>query len=260
VGLSKFIFISIFVVSSFTFAFEQNTEIVGGTDAIANEFPFQASLQYENQGHGCGGSLVASNWVLTAAHCVRGYVKEKMLVVMGLHDRSKTEVAVGFQIEEIIIHPQYGLHGLENDLALIKLQGHSVIRPIALNEDDFAVSPVSPPKAWVSGWGMTKQGNAKLPYILQKLELPLVTKEECNKPASYDGQIKESQLCAGFKKGGKDSCQCDSGGPLFFRSENNEFKLIGVVSYGKGCALPDKYGVYTKVSYFYDWITKTISE
>jgi len=260
VGLAKLFFIFLFILSTSVFSSELTAEIVGGSDATPNEFPFQASIQYEKDGHGCGGSLIASNWVLTAAHCVHGYVKEKMTVVMGLHDRSKTEAANGFQIEEIIIHPQYSLHGLENDLALIKLQGHSVIHPIPLNEDDFAVSPVSPPKAWVSGWGMTKKGSAKLPYILQKLELPLVNEDECNKPASYDGKISESQLCAGFKKGGKDSCQCDSGGPLFFRSKTGEFKLVGIVSFGEGCALPDKYGVYTKVSYFYDWITRTIAE
>lgn len=240
-------------------AFAGHTEIVGGTDAIKNEFPFLVSIQSVKEGgHYCGGSLVSDNWVLTAAHCVYTDQKEDLSVVLGLHnqdDRSDTEV---FSVEDVIVHPKYNNQDLEFDIALIKMSGHSKLVPVQMNDKELNVTPVSKLHAWVSGWGMKHQNDFQIPKVLQKVELPLVSQEECNKPASYDGSIKDSMLCAGFKQGGKDSCQCDSGGPLFLRSENNDFKLIGIVSFGEGCAQPEKYGVYTKVNYFYEWVQQQI--
>jgi trypsin len=235
------------------------TEIVGGVDTVRNELPFQASLRYEGIGHGCGGALIAPNWVLTAAHCVHGNEKEKMSVILGLLDRTKTKEGEKFAIEEIIEHPGYGTHDAEDDLALIKLNGNSKFAPVKMNASDLAYTSASPMLAWVSGWGATKQGDLDLPKILKKVQVPLVTNEDCNTPQSYNGKIKESQICAGYKEGGKDSCQCDSGGPLYLAFQDNQFLLVGIVNYGEGCARPDKYGVYAKVSYYYPWILQTIS-
>ena len=262
VVLVKLVLVSLFTLtfSLTTFAAHLQTNnllplIVGGQDAIPNEFPFQASIQYKTGEHFCGGSLIRPNWVLTAAHCM-DVPKEKLQVVMGLHDRSKTEGAETFEVADIIIHHKYGGgSSLEYDIALIELKGNSKLAPIALNDTELRISPVKPTMAWVSGWGMLRSGGHKLPYVLQKVELPLVTHEECNSPASYNGEVKDHAICAGYKQGGKDSCQCDSGGPLFLKSESG-FSLVGIVSYGEGCAKPNKYGVYTKVNYFTSWIAQ----
>lgn len=226
--------------------------IVGGQDATPHEFPFQASIQYKNGEHFCGGSLIKPNWVLTAAHCL-DIPKERMQVVMGLHDRNKTEDAETFEVADIIIHNKYSSSALEYDIALIELKGNSKQPTIALNQTELRITPVKSTMVWVSGWGMLRSGGFRLPNILQKVELPLVSQEECNSPLSYDGDIKDHMICAGFKQGGKDSCQCDSGGPLFMKSETG-FTLVGVVSYGDGCGKPNKYGVYSKVNYFNSWI------
>lgn len=263
--LLSFLFFFIVSFSISSFATEKANEnfhqlIVGGEDADKNEFPFQASIQSEREGHYCGGSLISQNWVLTAAHCLYGDQKDQLKVVMGLHNQDDLAGTEVFLVEDVIIHPKYNNHDLEYDIALIKLNGNSSLPPVHLNENELHISPVSKLTAWVSGWGMKHQNDMQIPKILQKVELPLITQEECNKPDSYDGAVKDHMICAGLKQGGKDSCQCDSGGPLFLRSPKNEFKLIGIVSYGEGCARPEKYGVYTKVNFFYEWVQQQISE
>jgi trypsin len=257
VGLARFVVIHLLVLLVGLSA-TANLEIVGGQDAVANEFPFQASIQFKNGEHFCGGSLIRSNWVLTAAHCL-DIPKERMQVVMGLHDRTITTEAEIFEVADIVIHHKYST-ALEFDIALIELKGHSKQTPITINETELRISPVKKTMVWVAGWGLLRGGGFKLPNILQKVEVPLVSQDECNAPASYDGDIKDHMICAGFKNGGKDSCQCDSGGPLFMKSEKGEFSLVGVVSYGDGCARPNKYGIYSKVNYFTSWVEQHISK
>ena len=79
----------------------------------------------------------------------------------------------------------------------------------------------------------------------------------CNDPSAYNGMIHESQICAGFAQGGVDSCSGDSGGPLFVEQDGQR-TLVGVVSFGDGCARPDAYGIYTNVSFFRSWIEQYV--
>ena len=90
--------------------------------------------------------------------------------------------------------------------------------------------------------------------MLQKVNVPLVSKAACNDKAAYGGDITDTMLCAGYKSGGKDSCQGDSGGPLVVTDANGETVLAGVVSWGEGCARANKYGIYSKVSSAISWI------
>ncbi|MNT55643.1 Trypsin [compost metagenome] len=99
---------------------------------------------------------------------------------------------------------------------------------------------------------MLKENNYTLPARLQKVDVPLVTTESCN--ISYKNEITDRMMCAGFPEGGKDSCQGDSGGPLVAKTTDNQTYLIGVVSWGTGCARAGKPGVYAKVSYATSWI------
>jgi trypsin len=235
----------------------QQTFIVGGDDARIGEFPFQVSIQYKNGDHFCGGTLIRTNWVLTAAHCL-DISKERIEVLVGLHDRRNKQDAEIFSVKRMIKHKKYNKQDIEFDIALIELQGHSKYSPIELNSEDIEFSSFDSPMAWVSGWGVIREGANFLPYVLQKVQLPLVNFELCNSKSFYNGKLKNHMICAGFKNGGKDSCQCDSGGPLFLITENFKTLQIGIVSYGEGCARPQKFGVYTKVSSFLDWIDLTI--
>lgn len=92
--------------------------------------------------------------------------------------------------------------------------------------------------------------------MLQRLEVPRVPLEECRTHLGLS--LTDNMLCAGFKEGGRDACQGDSGGPLVTRYNNTWF-LSGIVSWGKGCAASNVYGVYTRVSVFVEWIMNTVA-
>ena len=231
-------------------------EIVGGTNAVKGEFPFQVSLQ-GSTGHFCGGSLIKKNWVLTAAHCVADW-NPSTKIVIGLHDRNDKSGTETFTATKVIANPQFDSQTYDWDYALLKLSGDSKFRTIDLNTTEIQIPEVdqAPYNVWTSGWGTTSEGSSTLPRILQKVQVPLVTQKACNAEASYNGAVTDRMICAGLVTGGKDSCQGDSGGPLFVRQTSGDFLLIGIVSWGEGCARASKFGVYTKVNAGIDWIAQ----
>jgi trypsin len=223
-------------------------KIVGGVQASKGEFPFIVSLQTGSGSHFCGGSLIKKNWVLTAAHCVEGgYLKS---VVVGLNTQGVTAGTEKFTVLQIVKNPNWDTNTMFNDYALVKLSGDSKFAPIALNSTELAgnVNFVT------AGWGTTSEGSQSISKNLMKVTVPLVTPEACE--AAYPGALDGSMICAGYPEGGKDSCQGDSGGPLFIGSGSN-MALAGVVSWGEGCARPNKYGVYSKVNAALPWINAT---
>lgn len=243
------------LVSSLTYtpsvkASDFETKIVGGVEATRGEYPFIVSLQGRS-GHFCGGALIRKNWVITAHHCVEYGAPTS--VVIGLHDRRSTAGTESFRVAQVISHPKSKNSKMSYDVSLIRLEGESKFEPIELNREEInrAVDFVT------AGWGATRQGGS-LSQTLQKVTVPFVSAEVCSGPGAYPGgKIDETMLCAGYEAGGKDSCQGDSGGPLFV-GEGSARRLVGVVSWGEGCALPKKYGVYGKVNAMMDWVEATV--
>ena len=238
--------------------------IVGGIEATRGEYPFMVSLQRTSGSRPfCGGSLIADRWVLTAAHCVRSSSGQGIRVRIGHHHVRDTEGTESLPIERVIVHPQYDSSTTDWDFALLKLTTPSRFAPVALQEREVEIPDTvdSSPLSTVIGFGATSEGGPQSDVLL-KVEKPLVSRARCAEAYGAD-EITEQMLCAGLDEGGKDSCQGDSGGPLVLSvvdSRGARPVLTGVVSWGLGCARPGKFGVYSKVSAAYGWITQQIAQ
>jgi len=224
--------------------------IVGGVETEANEYPWQVALVSAGGSHPwCGGSLITSQHVLTAAHCTAGASPSNIAVLVGEHridDNNFNRIS----LSAITDHPGYNSGTLDNDFSILTLA-----EPVAFTQE---VSPVCMPGearqdfagqlATVSGWG-TLQSGGNQPAALNEVDVTVQTNDQCN--SAYGGGITSNMICAA--DAGKDSCQGDSGGPMVV-PENGRYALAGVVSWGYGCAMPEYPGVYARVTAQLDWI------
>ncbi len=238
--------------------------IVGGINAQQGEFSFIVSLQSDllraktKQGHFCGGSLIAPDWVLTAAHCVQG--EDKVFVDsvwIGMYDQRSQVGLEKITPDKIIFHPQFSMQTMDYDYALIHLSQNSSYKAIALNTNELVYNSRSPIMFTTLGWGLTSEFAMVLPNILQKVSVPFVSKADCTAKSAYGSDITDRMLCAGYKAGKMDACSGDSGGPLVYNQPNGTPVLAGIVSWGIGCARKNKYGVYEKVNQGLSWIKAT---
>ena len=220
--------------------------IVGGGPAGPEDNPFQvgllnASIANTMVAQFCGGSLVHDNLVVTAAHC-SDFINDVGDVEVLTDTRLLDGTGQRRGVARIAIHPDWDSSTFDHDAAVWELTTNAAGTTLAtLATADGTVGG----GLLATGWGATFEGGAS-PIRLMRVEVPLVARGNCNDANSYDGDITDSMLCAGLDGGGRDACQGDSGGPLT-RGTGNRV-LTGITSWGIGCARPNLYGVYTRVS------------
>ncbi|KAG8236448.1 hypothetical protein J437_LFUL016744 [Ladona fulva] len=245
-----------------------DNRIFGGNRTKLNEMPWMALVAYSVRSGSpfrCGGTVINSNYVLTAAHCVKFLPSNlrPVSVRLGEHnldsdidcdddpdidpaDRVCAPAPQDIRIEEIIAHPSY-----VDSVRPICL-------PVGLPEQTKTFDGV---KVIVSGWGVTE--NATTSPILLKVSVPVMPHQQCS--TAFRGTVPisaVSQICAGGVRGGGDSCSGDSGGPLnHFGEVQATLRTVqhGVVSFGpRNCASPGQPGVYTRVGHFMKWVLDNI--
>jgi secreted trypsin-like serine protease len=235
-------------------------KIVGGVPATPGAYPWQVSLVVSNisdagRAHFCGGSIHSARWIITAAHCMAGLTSSQFQAIVGTHTLSKSSDRQS--VKRRIIHGDYQKTARhDSDIALIELEQaldlSGSAKPVTvLSTADESGILVEDRELIVTGWGATVQGGGVV-RDLRQVRIPFTTRQTCSDPLSYGNLITDTMICAGLAAGGMDSCQGDSGGPLV--STTSPALLVGIVSWGEGCARPAKYGVYTRIANFKSWI------
>ncbi|KAE8736584.1 hypothetical protein FOCC_FOCC017961 [Frankliniella occidentalis] len=273
----------------------QLARVVSGRGTPRGAYPWQASVRVRyglKSVHWCGAVLVGPLHVLTAAHCLTDYTKGAYFVRVGDFnseddDGSEQEA----NIESIHVHKDFNKNVyLENDLAVIRVSGAGfrmtdVVRPACLpkRSTPYTVSarhvgagsgPIAlhfPPNVLttvqpgtncsISGWGSVGTSGAGYSRLLRSAWLPILSTDACSAPDVYGKKaIVSGMFCAGQLGGGADSCQGDSGGPMVCLSEEDRFTLYGITSWGHGCGMANKPGVYSSVAHYLDWVHDKIRE
>jgi len=246
----------IFLMLSFGVIYANNFQveprIINGSQVSDEDltWKFIVTLKYNNNFY-CSGSLVSPSWILTSAHCLFDISNNKAFTVSPLDTIGTDSYIVtnttNFAIEKFILHPSFNINTLNNDIALIKLRNPIfTIQPIPYDKS-YSLNINAPTK--VAGWGSVNTTNDDYPSRLHEALTPILDFNQCNASLSYNGTLTNNMICAGYWEGTRDSCRGDSGGPLVLNKT-----LVGIISWGYGCARNEYPGIYTKVKNYINWI------
>ncbi|XP_072733157.1 coagulation factor IX [Ciconia boyciana] len=229
--------------------------VVGGSDSMRGEVPWQVYLVNSHGVGFCGASIINEKWVVSAAHCLQP--GDNVTAVAGEYNTNEDDnTEQRRKVVKVLPHPTYNatINKHHNDIALLELDQplsfNSYVTPICIGSREFTNALLKHGMGTVSGWGSTLF-RGRPATVLQILKVPFVDRPTCLKSTSTT--ILQNMFCAGFPAGGSDTCGGDSGGPYTTEIEGTWF-LTGITSWGEECAKPGKYGIYTRVSKYLKWI------
>lgn len=255
-----------------------NRRVIDGSDAGFGTFPWQALVRIGKAK--CGGVLINRQHVVTAGHCIKNKLVEKVNVTLGEYNigellaDGETSPSVTYKVKSMVVHPKFQFSPAADrfDVAVLKLAKPvfyaSHIAPICLPQ--VGRDPEPGTLAYATGWGAIIPDDQlgplaflipkekKRPKVLQVVDVPLIENTQCEEWHRRKGisvRLYPEMLCAGYKTGGKDSCKGDSGGPLMVRQRDGRFVLVGLVSAGFSCGKPGQPGIYHRISATADWIS-----
>ena len=218
--------------------------VVGGTPTDTDRSPWTVYLADRQGRQFCGGAIAGATKIVTAAHCVASESPDAIQAVAGRTDTHTHDGTVA-GIGNIWVHPRFQGPFQGNDVAVLTLDRPLEQSKLALASDADSATYQPGRHATIYGWGATGESN-HASTTLRQANIAILDDQQCS--AAYGGRfVPGEMLCAGRPEGGVDACQGDSGGPLV--ADN---RLIGVVSFGDGCARPGKPGVYTRISVHHD--------
>ncbi|XP_063700556.1 uncharacterized protein LOC134830876 [Culicoides brevitarsis] len=235
--------------------------IIGGKAARRGQWPWQVAILNRFKEAFCGGTLISPHWIVTAAHCVR----KRLYVRLGEHNLQQHDGSeIELKIEYAIKYPKYDKKTVDNDVALLRL-------PKEIQKTTYIGFACLPKRnqqlpigdtCTIIGWGKRRHWDDAGTNILHEAEVPIVPINEC-RSVYYDYTITKNMFCAGHKRGRIDTCAGDSGGGLLCRDASKPHQpwtVFGITSFGDGCGKKNKFGIYTKLPNYVEWIMSVISE
>lgn len=240
--------------------------IVGGTDASPESALYFVMILTYNQGkkkwefNGCGGTLVSDRHVLTAGHCAFGSDPNNDAAYVGAYQPFDSNIGHPYffsKIASYTIHPDFQDGPNKSDVAIATLQSPidlNVFKNMRVGSADIAVHDGD--MVTVLGFGRKQFSDTTQTRTLQQVQMPFISQSACRE---FYGGVLDDMVCTGYREGGKDACSGDSGGPMLIVA-NGVLSQIGIVSWGDGCAIAGKPGVYASVQLYYSWIQRVVCD